>query len=138
MTRVAVNRILASLLLALAGGAAAQTRDDQPAVQTTPATGALPPAPAAPTPGARPAGPAAPGGTTIIGERESPIGLYITPWRNAAAEADIDRPARLLRVEMTPLDRKVFARQIEYYEALSAALKAKAAPAPAAAAPGTP
>src|SRR5262249_33589061 len=35
-------------------------------------------------------------GTTILGERESPIGLYITPWRNATAEKDIDRPARLL------------------------------------------
>jgi hypothetical protein len=64
-------------------------------------------------------------GTTIIGDRESPIGLYITPWRNAAAEADIDRPARLLSLELDPLDRRVFARQVEYYDALTAAQRAK-------------
>ncbi|SHH32601.1 hypothetical protein SAMN04488068_3293 [Hydrocarboniphaga daqingensis] len=70
------------------------------------------------------------GGTTIIGERESPIGLYITPWRNASAEVDIDRPARLLSVQLEGLDRKVFSRQVEYYEALTAAQKAKTPPAP--------
>lgn len=116
------------ILLLLAAGAAAQGGDDRPAVETGPT--ALPPpqaAPAAPRSGGQN------GGTNIIGERESPIGLYITPWRNAAAEADIDRPARLLRVEMTPLDRKVFARQVEYYEALTEAQKAKLAAPPAAA-----
>ena len=70
-------------------------------------------------------------GTTIVGERESPIGLYITPWRNAFAEQDIDRPARLLQIEMTPVDRDVFARQVEYHKALSAAADAKVAPAAA-------
>ncbi len=74
-------------------------------------------------------------GTTIVGERESPIGLYITPWRNAFAEQDIDRPARLLQVEMTPIDRDVFARQVEYHKALSAAADAKLAPAAAPAKP---
>ncbi|MCC2657323.1 MAG: hypothetical protein K0Q76_2431 [Panacagrimonas sp.] len=69
-------------------------------------------------------------GTTIVGERESPIGLYITPWRNAYAEQDIDRPARLLRVDTSPLDRDVFTRQVEYYEALSDAAAAKRGAAP--------
>jgi len=64
-------------------------------------------------------------GTNIIGERESPIGLYITPWRNAEAEKDIDRPARLLQEQMLPIDRAVFGRQLEYHEALSGALKSK-------------
>lgn len=100
------------------------------------------PAPAAPTeqPAARPgSGRGArddlrnDAGTTIVGERESPIGLYITPWRNAYAEQDIDRPARLLRVDMSPIDRDVFARQVEYYDALTAAAQAKkAAPSPTA------
>ena len=69
-------------------------------------------------------------GTTIVGERESPIGLYITPWRNAYAEQDIDRPARLLRVDMSPIDRDVFTRQVEYYEALTDAATGKRAAAP--------
>lgn len=71
-------------------------------------------------------------GTTIVGERESPIGLYITPWRNARAEQDIDRPARLLQVDMSPVDRDVFARQVEYHRALTDASRAKLAPTSAA------
>lgn len=75
-------------------------------------------------------------GTTIVGERESPIGLYITPWRNAYSEQDIDRPARLLQVDVAPIDRTVFARQVEYYSALTEAAEAKkAAPVAAPAAP---
>lgn len=77
-------------------------------------------------------------GTTIVGERESPIGLYITPWRNAYAEQDIDRPARLLRVDMSPIDRDVFTRQVEYYDALSDAAAAKRAATPTAVGVPTP
>lgn len=116
-------------LLALAQSAPRPASDDQPAVSTS--TGTMIPVPqAAPSP--RTAAKPENSGTTIIGERESPIGLYITPWRNAAAEADIDRPARLLSVQLEALDRKVFARQVEYHEALTAAQKAKTGPAPSA------
>lgn len=66
-------------------------------------------------------------GTSIVGERESPIGLYITPWRKSAAEADIDRPARLLDVAIEPLDSDVFLRQTEYYHTLNNHRAAKAA-----------
>lgn len=100
---------------------------------------------AAPTPPAAPAAAPAPdeqpairedlrddAGTTIVGERESPIGLYITPWRNAYSEQDIDRPARLLQVDMSLIDRDVFARQVEYYDALTEAAAAKQTPPTAA------
>lgn len=100
-------------LLLLAATLPTQAQDEMPAV------GGNAPLPAA----ARVAEPSV--GTTIIGERESPIGLYITPWRDADAEADIDRPARLLQEKLQPLDEKVFLRQVEYYEALSGALKSK-------------
>jgi hypothetical protein len=60
------------------------------------------------------------GGTTIVGERESPIGLYIMPWRNSAAEEGIDRPARLLEEEPLAIDPGTFRRQLDYYNALSA------------------
>lgn len=134
MRRRPLQAAVFAMLLAPSLAALAQTApkpaakpassDDQPALSTS--SGAIPAA----TP-ARPTG-AANGGTSIIGERESPIGLYITPWRNAAAEADIDRPARLLSVQLEALDRKVFARQVEYYEALAAAKQAKTGPAPSA------
>lgn len=65
-------------------------------------------------------------GTTVItGEGESPLGLYLTPWRDSRPEKDIDRPARLLQEDMRPIDKDVFERQVEYYDALSGAAKRK-------------
>jgi hypothetical protein len=91
---------------------AASAQDEMPAVG-----GGLPQG--------EPARNAADSGTTIIGERESPIGLYIMPWRDARPEADMDRPARLLQEELLPVDEQVFVRQIEYHNALTGALKQK-------------
>ena len=62
-------------------------------------------------------------GTTVIGEQESPIGLYIMPWRQSQAQAGLDRPARLLDEALLPLDLDVFKRQVEYNRALSAHLE---------------
>lgn len=73
-------------------------------------------------------------GTTIVGERESPIGLYITPWRNAAPEKELDRPARFLDEALMPLDPEVFRRQLEYYNTITDHLRSRTAQ-PAAAAP---
>lgn len=85
-------------------------------------------------PDSQPAAPKAPStpsdGTNIIGERESPIGLYIMPWRDSRAEEDLDRPARLLQEKLVPLDEDVFLRQIEYHTALSNALKQKGSVTP--------
>ena len=60
------------------------------------------------------------GGTTVIGDQESPIGLYIMPWRNSSADPGLDKPARLLEEAMLPMDRDVFRRQTEYYQTLEA------------------
>lgn len=64
-------------------------------------------------------------GTTVVGDTDSPIGLFIMPWRNSAAEKDIDRPARLLQGDMSPIDRIVFDRQTEYFDVLEAHSKSK-------------
>ncbi|SFF46983.1 hypothetical protein SAMN04488120_10512 [Fontimonas thermophila] len=103
---------LAALLAAMLT-CAAQAQDEMPAI------GGLP----QPTAPARTAEPRA--GTTIVGEQESPIGLYIMPWRDAEPEPGMDRPARLLQEKLLPLDEAVFVRQIEYHTALSKALKQK-------------
>ncbi len=58
-------------------------------------------------------------GTTVVGDRESPIGLYITPWRNDAPEAELDRPARFLEEQLLPIDADVFRRQLEYYNTIT-------------------
>ncbi len=103
----------------LAMSCAAWAQDEMPAIG---GEDKLPPTPTQTAP-AKPKPPSE--GTNIIGERESPIGLYITPWRNANPEQAIDRPARLLQEQMLPIDRAVFERQLEYYDALSGALKTK-------------
>ena len=64
-------------------------------------------------------------GTTVVGDRESPIGLYITPWRNDAPEAELDRPARFLEEELLPIDADVFRRQIEYYNTITDHLRSR-------------
>jgi hypothetical protein len=97
--------------------------DDMPAVKTDV------PSPPRPKPATPPAGTPVPGsesapvqatqGTQVIGGQESPIGLYIMPWRQSAAEGGLDRPARLLEDQLLPLDPDVFRRQVEYHRALS-------------------
>ena len=62
-------------------------------------------------------------GTTVIGEQEAPIGLYIMPWRQSQAQAGLDRPARLLDEALLPLDLDVFKRQVEYNRALTVHLE---------------
>ena len=114
---------IAALALALALGAplplAAQ--DEMPAIEDEPAVSTDMDAPQeAPKPGqvqkARQ-------GTTVIGEQESPIGLYIMPWRQSQAQAGLDRPARLLDEALLPLDLDVFKRQVEYNRALTVHLE---------------
>jgi hypothetical protein len=63
------------------------------------------------------------GGTTIIGDRELPIGLFISPWRSANPDEGIDRPSRYLDVGTQALDPDVFRRQVEYMDALDAAAR---------------
>ena len=129
-----MNRCIPGLLalLALLPGALAQAQDekpalpdDMPAVQTDVPeqnrTGDLGAPPSADTPVAPTAAPQVlPGaGTTVVGEREAPIGLYIMPWRQSQAEGGLDRPARLLDEALLPLDPEVFRRQVEYHRALT-------------------
>lgn len=113
-------RTLAALTAAAVICTAAHAQEEMPAIGGMPQQ----------TERDRPAASAA-GGTTIVGERESPIGLYIMPWRDARPEEGMDRPARLLQEKLLPLDEEVFVRQIEYYNALSEALKQKGAVTPA-------
>lgn len=107
-----MKRLLAGLLLTAVPGLWAQDEmpalpDEQPAVKTTP------------PPAQRPATSTEPLGMSVVGDKESPIGLYIMPWRNSAAEGGLDRPARLLDEALLPLDPDVFRRQVDYHQALS-------------------
>lgn len=111
--------------------APAEAPSEQPAVAAPELPAAQPPASGAK--GAK--GPRI--GTDIVGERESPIGLFITPWKDSGAETELERPARLLQEDLQPIDEAVFIRNLEYYEALTGALKGKKVVTPLTP-PGTP
>jgi len=58
-------------------------------------------------------------GTTIVGNRELPKALHIVPWKSAEAGDLAGRPMNSLVDEiLAPLDRDVFLRELEYYEAV--------------------
>lgn len=129
MTRMVGTLLLAALPLALwaQNEEPAVNTEDMPAVSTDRLVPAAPsPAPAT-TPSAPASAPAPAGdtvhqaekGTTVVGEQDAPIGLYITPWRNSAAAGGLDRPARLLDEALMPLDPDEFSRQVSYNRALT-------------------
>jgi hypothetical protein len=58
-------------------------------------------------------------GTTVIGNRELPKALHIVPWKAAESGALAGRPLNsLVDQALEPLDRDVFLRELEYYEAV--------------------
>ena len=98
----------------------ALAQDEQPAVSGFPGFDAQPAVQSTPAPTQRESeSSSATLGSTIVGERESPIGLYITPWRNSAPQADLDRPAKLVHESISSLEPAEFNRHVKYYNALS-------------------
>ena len=58
-------------------------------------------------------------GATSVGNRELPNALHIVPWKSAEAGDLAGRPMNSLVDEiLAPLDRDVFLRELEYYEAV--------------------
>ena len=58
-------------------------------------------------------------GATITGNRELPKALHIVPWKAAAAGDLSMRPLNSFVDEtLAPVDRDVFRRELEYYEAV--------------------
>lgn len=110
--------VLLGLALSCGAPLIALAQDEGPAVQTSDVFGA---SPAPHGDGLTPASGEGQG-TVIIGDRESPIGLYIMPWRDSSAAADMDRPARLVQADLLPIDRPVFLRELQYHRALTGAL----------------
>lgn len=112
-------KIALSACLLVALPALAWAQDEMPALpdEQQPAVSTETPAPSRPPTQDDPVMQAP--GMAIIGDQESPIGLYIMPWRQSGAATGLDRPARLLDDALMPLDPDVFRRQVEYHRALS-------------------
>lgn len=109
MTSLSSSRILGAVLLTLSASVAAQDPSGNP--------------PAEPSPGGSAADEGA--GTVIIGDRESPIGLYLTPWKDEYAARNAGRPAQHLLESMEPIDPEEFRRQITYYDVITAYRRAE-------------
>ena len=59
--------------------------------------------------------------TSITGNRELPKVMYIVPWKKADLGDLSGKPARSLIDEvLAPVDREVFRREMDYYEAMTA------------------
>ncbi|NKF23437.1 hypothetical protein [Solimonas marina] len=56
--------------------------------------------------------PAAEVGTTLIGDRDSAVGLYLLPWKDEAP-SDIDRPPLHFELANKPVDPTTFAARIQ-------------------------
>ena len=58
-------------------------------------------------------------GTTITGSQELPKALHIVPWKSSEAGDLAGRPLNSLIDEiLAPIDRDVFLRELEYYDAV--------------------
>lgn len=58
-------------------------------------------------------------GTTITGNSELPKALHIVPWKTSEAGELAGRPMNSLVDEaLAPVDRDVFLRELEYYDAV--------------------
>ena len=58
-------------------------------------------------------------GATITGSQELPKALHIVPWKSADPGDLAGRPLNSLVDEiLAPIDRDVFLRELEYYEAV--------------------
>ncbi|HEY1077104.1 MAG TPA: hypothetical protein VGE51_10490 [Fontimonas sp.] len=58
-------------------------------------------------------------GTTIVGEREAAVGLYLTPWREERA-SDVDRAPRLYEASGDSVNAADLQRQVDVRESMEA------------------
>jgi len=71
--------------------------------------------------------------TTVTGNRELPKVMYVVPWKHSDIGDLIGRPANSLLDEvLAPVDRNVFRREVQYYQALKPDTAPAAATSPAA------
>ena len=59
-------------------------------------------------------------GTAVIGNQELPKVLYIVPWKKSELP-DLSEPPleSLIDEALTPIDRNVFRRRVDYYRTLN-------------------
>jgi hypothetical protein len=54
-------------------------------------------------------------GMSIMGNNETPKSLYIVPWKSSEIGGETGLTSNLLNDSMTPVDREVFMRELDFY-----------------------
>lgn len=52
-------------------------------------------------------------GTTVVGQQEAAIGLFVNPWKEQQASTT-DRPPRLLDIPYAPVDPQAFVQALQW------------------------
>ncbi len=55
-------------------------------------------------------------GMSVLGNTDTPKALYIVPWKSSEIGATTDLRSGLLNDAMSPVDKEVFERQMQYHE----------------------
>lgn len=55
-------------------------------------------------------------GMSILGNQETPKALYIVPWKTSELGKETDLRSGLLNDAMAPVDKEVFARELDFYD----------------------
>jgi hypothetical protein len=55
-------------------------------------------------------------GMSIVGNNETPKSLYIVPWKSSEIGMETDLSSNLLNESLTPVDKDVFMREVNFYE----------------------
>lgn len=54
-------------------------------------------------------------GMSIMGNNETPKSLYIVPWKSSEIGTETKLSSNLLNADMTPVDKTVFMRELDFY-----------------------
>ncbi len=60
-------------------------------------------------------------GISIVGNKEAPKGLYIVPWKSSEIGIETNLTSGLMDETLRPVDKEVFQRQMDFYEAAATA-----------------
>jgi hypothetical protein len=54
-------------------------------------------------------------GISIVGNKEAPKSLFIVPWKSSELGVETGLASSLLNEKMKPVDKDVFARELDFY-----------------------
>lgn len=59
-------------------------------------------------------------GMSILGNDDAPKSLYIVPWKTSEIGSETKLSSNLLNADMTPVDKTVFMRELDFYNVSNA------------------